>query len=141
MRAWSFGTLTFPAEFFEDRHGRRLSPYGQREKADGAWRGLLAYQQPCELEWVRAVEPHQSQLIHYHALMAGHLPTARVTREHVRMRIATLEADWSACTGGGISRWRPVNTRRVWYLTKYVVKGGELEWSDTFAMRRVESLS
>jgi hypothetical protein len=74
-------------------------------------------QQGAGLRWVRALEYQKRDVIHYHALMAGVQDLRRLTWMDRWHELA------------GYARIEPIDTADavVRYVSKYVVKGGEID--------------
>lgn len=133
-RPWHwFVTLTFRPS--QESAGGGIHP----EKADKAFRVLLSkinrecygvrwYKRPDGgLQWARGQEFHKSGRIHFHALVAA--PTADLNQITRRMRWV----DWWWREFGIARIERPESQAEVSaYVSKYVTKDGEVDFSPNF---------
>lgn len=79
-----------------------------------------------EPQWVRGLEWQRRQVLHYHALVTN-IPACYI---ELHWRVFFWEL-WRSLDNGGVARIDPCDGRSAVYsyLTKYVVKGGEIDIS------------
>lgn len=87
--------------------------------------GTRYYKKTTGIFWTLALEYHQSGVIHFHALVGD------VEDLNIRFSRKTAAEKWNEIAG--YARIYPINDQMkavTNYVSKYVVKGGEIELSD-----------
>lgn len=136
-RAWGEFVARWPWEWFvtltftDDTHPERALKLFRR------WRSQINQEiygrywyrkEPFGVTWIVAVERQKSRRVHLHALMAGVGDTRRLT----------WMDNWSDLDNlAGFPRIEPVANKGAVsrYVTKYVTKSGELEFSENLRIR------
>lgn len=123
FRGWIYGCL-----LDEARRVGLADPGEEGERARGTWpNAYRAKQRWARPVWVIGVEPHADGVSHIHGVLR--LPAALANAR--RGRGGAWEAWWKC---HGMARIEPPRSQRhvARYVSKYVVKGGEIVLSETF---------
>jgi hypothetical protein len=111
-----FCTLTFRGDIHPEAAAKRFDGFASR--MNHALYGPRWYKQQVGIQWVRALEYQRQGIIHFHAVIAG----------AASERPSTWEQVWDDLAG--LAEIGPIRnmTAALRYLTKYVHRGGELDF-------------
>jgi hypothetical protein len=112
-----FATLTFKNEIHPEQANRRF--YRYIRKINKTLFGNRYYEKGLGIMWTKAIEYQKRGVIHFHALLGPEDLNSLNHFDYMEL--------WHT-EGNGFARIYPYSPEKAeWYVTKYVVKGGEID--------------
>jgi hypothetical protein len=127
--AWLF-TATFQSEIHPEAANKKFRVWASLLAESYLGRGWRRKHKRAPV-WVRGLEWQRRAVLHYHALVTN------IPRSYVEFETRKLYCDvWAALDNAGFAWCDPCTGRdgAAAYLTKYVVKGGEIDFSSNARM-------